>query len=95
MPTYVFEDVESGERVERVIPMAKAPKYDQVLVCEGRKLRRVVEDAFQVTRPFKPYITRVPPKRMPGFKHTPEGHCVVETRKQEVDYARRTNMKWD
>lgn len=95
MATYVFEDVKTGDIVEHQFPMTKAPKYGQVIKVDGRQLRRVVEDKLQVTAGFKPYITRVVPKNTEGFKHTEKGHCIVENRRQEQWYSKRSGLEWE
>lgn len=93
MPTYVFEDIQTGDQVELPLPMSRAPGYGKTIVHEGRTLKRVVESSCNMIKPFKAYVTRVIPKNTKGFKHTPKGHCVVETPRQERQYAKATGLE--
>jgi hypothetical protein len=95
MATYVFEDIKTKERIEKCFPMSRAPKYDQIITIDGRKMKRVVEDSVQVNAGFKAYVSRVPPKNTPGFKHTEKGHCIVETARQEKWYSKRSGLEWE
>lgn len=95
MPTYVFQDQETGAVVEMAMPLSNAPRYGQVIRRDGRRLKRVVEQTLNIVSPFKPYVTHCIPKRTKGFKHTPEGKCVVETAAQERAYAKETGMEWE
>lgn len=94
MPTYCFRNLTTGERRELIFPIRKAPRYGQVITVDGDRLERVLEDTANVVAPFKPYVTHCLPKRTPGFKHAPDGKCVVETAAQERAYAKETGMEW-
>lgn len=42
---------------------------------------------------FKEGVTRVPPKWTPGFKHTKEGFCIAESRRQINNYAKLVGLE--
>ncbi len=95
MPTYEFKDVETGEHSEHFLKLGEQPGYGEIIEIDGRKLERVVEGSANVVGPRKEYVTRVVPKHTPGFKHDKDGRCVVENRKQEAWYAKKTGMEWE
>lgn len=44
---------------------------------------------------FRPYVSRVPPRKDPRFEHhTPEGFCVVNKREEERRYAKEEGLEW-
>ena len=95
MPTYVFEDIQSKERLELPLPMSQAPGYGKTIKLEGRTLKRVVESSANIIKPFKSYVTRAVPKNTPGFQHNAKGHCIVQSSQQEKWYANRTGLEWE
>lgn len=47
-----------------------------------------------VQGPVKDHVTRVPAKWTPGFKHTKEGWCIVESRRQMNNFAKERGLEW-
>lgn len=92
---YCFQDEANGQRSEHFFAVRDAPKYDQVVEIDGRRLRRVIETQINAIGAIKPYVTYTLPKHLPGFKHNKQGRCVIETRAQELQYAKETGMEWE
>lgn len=63
------------------------PLSERVSVTSGSVAPGVRSDV-------KEHITRVPAKWTPGFKHTKEGWCVVESRRQMNRYAKEKGLEW-
>ena len=95
MPTYVFEDIKTGEQVELPLPIRRAPGYGKTIRHEGRTLKRVVENSANTIKSFKPYVTRSVPKHTPGFEHNAKGHCIVQSPAQEKWYAKQSGLEWE
>jgi len=45
-------------------------------------------------RKIKEHVSHVPEKWSPEFKHTKDGRCVVENRRQMNEYAKRKGLEW-
>lgn len=62
--------------------------------------RHSIEPAAESRAPMiqpsiRPYRTVCLPKNTPGFQHDADGNCIVETRRQERDFAKATGLEWN
>jgi hypothetical protein len=92
MPLYDFEDLTTGERVEMPFPMRDAPSIGAVIDHEGRQLKRLASPHVAMAdKGFTPFISEQMAENTPGFKKTPDGRCIVESKKQLDNHIARHN----
>ena len=90
MPTYEFEDVETGAVVEAHFPMSEAPKLGEELMLEGQLVRRIVSSpALDMGLEFPIRSYQIDAKEA-GVKSDGHGHAVFESAKEVREYCART-----
>lgn len=93
MPTYEFEDCETGVRVEKLLPASAAPRLDSIVWIDGRRCRRVVSVPARPTPVWRSYISHRLPRFCPGAEHTADGKPIVQTQAQERDLCSRLGFE--
>ena len=92
--TFDFIDVETNEPVELWLKMSEAPKLDEVIEYEGRRLKRVVSQP-QINKEFKPYVSRNVQPGLAikhGAKVNEKGHPVIDSRALERTIAKSEKL---
>lgn len=99
--TYEFEDVVTGERVEREYPIGSAPSVGKVVSIRGRKLRRVLSCPAGAIVPSYEATCLSFGKRereaalAVGCKTNQHGEVVMQTRTQRDEIEARTGLRFN
>lgn len=85
MPSYDFEDVETGEVRTLVMPMSRAVSIGKTIKRDGKTLRRVASGQQVMDQSWKewPRVSSSLPRFMPGCKHTKSGKPIVRNKQHE------------
>lgn len=100
MAVYEFEDIATGERVEREYPLGRAPRVGRVITIRGRKLRRLLSTGAGLdVRDYEHVALGLPAE---FAKHCPyqtrgkdgEIHGAARTKAQIREIEKRTGWEY-
>ncbi len=91
MPEYQFQDLDTGEEVLALFPMADAPPIGSLVSLAGRRLRRLVSDCQINSDPVSgryPIKSNTLPRWLPGCEHVQKGKergkPIIQNREHEA-----------
>ena len=97
MPTYVFKDAETGEKIDRYFPIAEAPRFGETIIVDGREYVRQLNfnlDSAGIARKTHkyPYLSRSLPRDLNGCECNSKGQPIIKSQAHERNVAAEHDM---